>query len=155
MPERDEEQHIPLGQIVLDDMFLLMLLGLIVPFLIYTVWGLMDIGTIPPLPDEPISGPAAAPAVADGARLAQSRGCVACHSADGAPGVGPSWKGLFGAQRPLADGATAVADDAYLRESIRQPGAKVVAGFANLMPPYTDLTDDELGALVDYIKGLN
>ncbi|MES2113708.1 MAG: cytochrome B, partial [Pseudomonadota bacterium] len=37
-----------------------------------------------------------------GRLLAQARGCVACHSADGSPGVGPTWKGLYGKQETLA-----------------------------------------------------
>ena len=36
----------------------------------------------------------------------------------------------------LADGATVTADDAYIRESILQPNAKIVAGYQPLMPTF-------------------
>lgn len=153
-----QAQRVPLGQILLDDVFLLLLVGLVVPFIIYTVWGLMDIGGIPPLPDAPISGimvehgQPAEPAV-DGARLAQSKGCLGCHSVDGSAGVGPTWKGLFGRAEALADGATITVDEAYLIQSIREPGAQLVQGYANLMPPYA-LSDAEMQAMLDYLKGL-
>ncbi|MGH6624976.1 MAG: c-type cytochrome [Burkholderiaceae bacterium] len=91
---------------------------------------------------------------AQGKVLAQSRGCVACHTVDGSPGVGPTWKGLYGKTQTFADGASALADEAYLRRSIREPQAQVVKGFAPIMPPAADLSDDELAALVAYIQSL-
>lgn len=91
-----------------------------------------------------------------GASLAQEKGCVACHSADGSASVGPTWKGLHGSQVELPDGTTVVADGAYLRESILQPGAKTVKGYtAGLMETVikpNSLTDAEVRALVEYIK---
>ncbi len=89
-----------------------------------------------------------------GQALYRGQGCVGCHSVDGAANVGPSWKGLYGAERALADGARAVADEAYLREAIRNPGAQLVQGYANLMPAYAQLTEAELDALVAYIRAL-
>ena len=100
-------------------------------------------------------GAAGAPAAAEPGRqgrlLAQSRGCVACHSVDGSRGVGPSWKGLYGKTELLEGGATVKVDEGYLRESITAPKAKIVRGFAPVMPDQT-LSDAELTALVDYIK---
>jgi cytochrome c oxidase subunit 2 len=46
------------------------------------------------------------------------------------------------------------ADDAYLRESIRQPDAKVVDGFQPIMPAFPDLKDEEVEALVEFIEGV-
>ena len=43
------------------------------------------------------------------------------------------------------------ADDAYLKESILEPNAKVVQGFSPVMPPQK-LSDQEVAALVAYIK---
>lgn len=61
--------------------------------------------------------------------------CNACHSLDGTIIVGPTWDGLFGSERPLADGTTVTADEAYIHESIVDPNAEIVAGFApNIMP---------------------
>jgi cytochrome c oxidase subunit 2 len=91
--------------------------------------------------------------LAQGKLLAQSKGCVACHSADGSPGVGPTWKGLFGVTRTLADGSGVAADEAYLKRSIREPQAQLVQGFAPIMPK-TEMNDDELAALVAYIASL-
>ena len=62
-------------------------------------------------------------------------GCAACHSVDGTKIVGPTWKGLYNANVPLDNGTTVKADDAYILESITNPNAKIVQGFApNLMP---------------------
>lgn len=89
-----------------------------------------------------------------GRLLAQARGCFGCHSVDGSPGVGPSWKGRFGSQVQLADGNTVPADEAYLKESILQPQAKLVKGFGPIMPP-PQLNEQELAALLAYIKSLS
>lgn len=86
-----------------------------------------------------------------GKALAQAKGCVACHSIDGSPGVGPTWKGLAGKTRTMTDGSTVQADESYLKKSIRDPQAQVVKGFPPIMPK-TEMTDDELAALVTYIQ---
>ena len=86
-----------------------------------------------------------------GRTLAQAKGCVACHSVDGSPGVGPTWKGLYGKTETMADGSTAHVDEAYLRAFIRDPKARVVKGFAPIMPSF-DLSEQELSALVAYIQ---
>ena len=83
--------------------------------------------------------------------LAQTKGCVACHTVDGSPGVGPTWKGLFGKTETMADGSTALVDEAYVKAFIRNPQARAVKGFAPIMPKI-DLTDDELAALTSYIR---
>ncbi|GAB2864947.1 hypothetical protein GCM10027277_37290 [Pseudoduganella ginsengisoli] len=90
---------------------------------------------------------------AQGKLLAQARGCAACHSTDGAPGVGPSWKGLYGRRETLDNGSTVVADDAYLKQSIADPKASIVKGYPPVMPQQP-LTDAALAALVGYIKTL-
>ncbi|MBA5604010.1 cytochrome c oxidase subunit II [Duganella sp. FT3S] len=88
-----------------------------------------------------------------GRLLAQSRGCVACHSADGSAGVGPSWKGLYGRMETMADGQTVKADEAYLKQSIMDPRARVVKGYAPVMPQQ-QLSAADLDALLAYIKSL-
>jgi cytochrome c oxidase subunit 2 len=98
------------------------------------------------------TGPAAA-LQATGQSIAQSRGCTACHSVDGSSGVGPSWKGLYGKQETLADGSTVLADEAYLKRSIRDPAAQVVKGYPPIMPK-TEVSDEELAALLAYIESM-
>lgn len=90
---------------------------------------------------------------ARGKELAQTRGCGACHSVDGSASAGPTWKGLYGQTVSLADGGTATADDAYLAESMLEPGAKVVKGYGAIMPKMA-LGSDEVAALIAYIKSL-
>jgi cytochrome c oxidase subunit 2 len=93
-----------------------------------------------------------------GTQLFQERGCKACHSIDGAPGLGPTLKGLFGKTvTVLTDGKERklVADEAYLRKSILEPNVDIVKGFPPIMPPLKGLlTDQEIDALVSYLKGL-
>jgi cytochrome c oxidase subunit 2 len=105
-------------------------------------------------PDEQAPADAAAASddlAAQGRQLASSLGCLTCHSLDGKPGVGPTWLGLYGKTQSGADGTPREIDEAYLKESIRDPGAVVAQGFTPVMPAF-DLTDDELDALVALIK---
>lgn len=94
--------------------------------------------------------------VAQGAKVVELNGCSSCHSIDGSAGPGPSWLGTYGSERTFTDGTTLTADDDYLRQSILEPGAHVVEGFANIMPPtFADtLSDDDVEALIDYIESL-
>ncbi|MBI3544816.1 MAG: c-type cytochrome, partial [Deltaproteobacteria bacterium] len=90
-----------------------------------------------------------------GKALSASKGCIACHSADGSPKVGPTWKGVFGKDEELQDGTKVKVDENYIRESIVNPTAKIVKGFAPSMPPFAGLlNDDEINALIAYIKSL-
>jgi cytochrome c oxidase subunit 2 len=89
-----------------------------------------------------------------GKTLFTSLACITCHQA-GDLQVGPSLNGLAGTRVPLADGRTVVADDNYLRESILNPTAKMVAGYQPLMPVFQGLvTEEQIQALVTYIKSL-
>jgi cytochrome c oxidase subunit 2 len=90
-----------------------------------------------------------------GKSLASSQGCVSCHSTGTDVKVGPGWGGLFGKTETLQGGQTVQVDEAYLRESILQPTAKVVQGFDPVMPAYEGrLDDDQVNALIEYIKTL-
>jgi len=89
----------------------------------------------------------------DGKTLFAQGGCTACHSLAGEKGTGPALNGLFGREEALADGTTVMADENYLRESIVNPTAKIVNGYAPVMPPFAGtFSDEELDALVNYIK---
>ncbi|MBI4815999.1 MAG: c-type cytochrome [Deltaproteobacteria bacterium] len=87
-----------------------------------------------------------------GQKLFLAKGCNACHSLDGNRLVGPSFKGLYGKTEPTSAGDVAV-DDAYLKESMLQPMAKVVTGYPPAMPPLP-LTDLEVQSLILYIQTL-
>jgi len=90
---------------------------------------------------------------AKGQKLVADNGCAACHSVDGAAGLGPTWFNLFGSTVELEDGSTTTADDAFLTESIKDPKAKVVKGFAPTMPVYP-FTDEDIANIIAYIKTL-
>ena len=99
----------------------------------------------------------AEPPKPDGARLAKEKGCLACHSLDGSRGVGPTFKGLYHSRVAVWQNGTrltVVADDDYLRESIRRPAAKIVAGFQPVMPTFPDLKDEEVEALVEFVEAI-
>ena len=95
--------------------------------------------------------------VPDGQSLSNTYGCTACHSADGGKGVGPTWQGIYGKEESLNDGTTVMVDEAYLRESILDPNAKIVEDFLpGIMPADfgEKLTGSEIDLLIDYIKVL-
>jgi cytochrome c oxidase subunit 2 len=91
-----------------------------------------------------------------GAEVAQVVGCIACHSLDGSELVGPSWLGTAGSERPIEGGGSVLADRDYLRQSIIDPSAIIVAGFPDVMvKTFGDtLSDAEIDALIDYIESL-
>src|SRR5258705_1082589 len=94
------------------------------------------------------------PAVA-GQQLYQTLGCVSCHGASGEGGRGPTLAGLFGRQVRLVGGQTVRADEAYIRESIINPQAKLVEGFGPIMPTFQgQISEDQLVQLLAFIKSL-
>ena len=105
---------------------------------------------------------ASGPVSAEEGRLVYERyGCVACHARDAAAisKLGPNFKGLYGSDRTFSDGLVRVtADDAYIRESILEPTAKVVTGFGRTgmgMPSFAGvLTEQQLQSVILYIKSL-
>lgn len=95
------------------------------------------------------------PLTALGEKLFSSKGCAACHSVNGAAGIGPTMLGQWNTPQKIADGSEHVMDDNYTRESIVNPNAKVVAGFAPVMPTFKGrLSDTQINALIEYIKSL-
>jgi cytochrome c oxidase subunit 2 len=94
------------------------------------------------------------PVATAGEALFQQQGCPSCHRI-GEVARGPNLEGLFGSTVRLADGRQVVADEAYIRESIVNPQAKVVAEFQPIMPTYQGLIGEEdLMQLVAYVKSL-
>ncbi len=91
---------------------------------------------------------------AGGERLFLALGCATCH-ASGSQARGPSLENLFGKMVTLRDGRTVEADEAYVRESILDPAAKIVAGFEPLMPSYrVQLNEEDVIKLIAYLKTL-
>src|SRR6202521_4920018 len=99
------------------------------------------------------SGGSTNPVVA-GEKLFAEKACITCHVPDGT-GRSPSLNGVYGAQVLLDRKSTVTADDAYIRESILQPNAKIVAGYLPLMPTFQgQLTEEQILSLTAYIKSL-
>jgi len=92
--------------------------------------------------------------VSAGEKLFTQLACNTCHIANGT-GRAPSLNGVYGAKVLLADGTTVVADEAYIRESILEPKAKIVAGYQPVMPTFQGLvTEEQILNLTAYIKSL-
>jgi len=89
-----------------------------------------------------------------GQALVAANGCAACHSINGAQGIGPTWSGLFGHEVHMTDGTTVIADEAYITESIHDPQAKIVEGFETQLMPSYGFTDEQIADIVAYIKTL-
>ena len=92
-----------------------------------------------------------------GLAVLTAKGCLACHSVDGKPKVGPTLKAIYGREEQILMAGTMkiiTVDDAYLRRSITSPMEQVVRGYPPAMPR-TPLTDQELNEVVGYIKSLN
>ncbi len=91
-----------------------------------------------------------------GARLYARKGCASCHSIDGSTIVGPSLKGIWGAERNFEDGSKLTADAEYIRESIIKPQAKIVKGFtgARMNSFAGQLEEKDIDHLIEFLKTL-
>jgi len=89
-----------------------------------------------------------------GQKLFVDLACNTCHRPD-AQGRGPVLDGLLGKTVALQGGGTVVADEAYLRESILNPSAKITNGYQPIMPTFQGLVSEEqLLQLIEYVKSL-
>ena len=89
-----------------------------------------------------------------GKELFTNLGCNTCHKPDPS-GLGPVLAGLGGSAVKLESGETIAATDEYIRESILNPRAKVVAGFQPVMPSFTgQVSQENVVQLIAYIKSL-
>ena len=102
-----------------------------------------------------LSGGSAGGTMADsGGKLFVDLACNTCHL-DTGQGRGPVLKGLFGKQVLLTNGQTVTVDDAYIRESVLNPQAKIAAGFQPIMPTFQGLvTEEQLLQIIAYVKSL-
>jgi len=86
----------------------------------------------------------------------QQLGCTSCHGANAEGGRCPPLIGVFGSQQRLQGGSSVLADQTYIRESILNPSAKIVAGYPNIMPTYQgQVTEEQLLQLIAYVKSLS
>jgi len=93
--------------------------------------------------------------VDSGRALFQRLGCITCH-VQAAPQRCPRLEGLYGKTVKLTTGQTVIADEGYIRESIIEPQAKIVAGYQPVMPTYTgQLKEEDVLDLIAYIKSLS
>lgn len=95
-----------------------------------------------------------------GESLFAKNACTTCHGVGGtgmvggSKGVGPKLAGIYNTMQPLMSGGPVMADENYIRESILRPNAKIVQGYANVQMPAFVLKDDQLDAIIAYLKSL-
>jgi cytochrome c oxidase subunit 2 len=91
-----------------------------------------------------------------GVPLLQAEGCLRCHSLDGAPMTGPSFKGLFGSSQTIVrDGAATrvTMDEKEISLAISHAPRDVVQGYPPM--PAVDLPQERVEALVNAIKDIH
>jgi cytochrome c oxidase subunit 2 len=95
------------------------------------------------------------PLAVRGERIVKNAGCLNCHAVEGKEKIGPNFRGLYGSKVPIEGGESVTADEEFLRESIVDPGAKVVKGYPNVMPTFkATLPREDTDAVVEYLKTL-
>lgn len=93
--------------------------------------------------------------VDQGRKLSAEYGCFKCHTVDGTAHIGPTWLDLYRKTERLDGGTTVVADESYLTESMMDPGARLVAGYKNVMPTFQGrIPGPEIAAILEFIKSL-
>lgn len=94
----------------------------------------------------------------EGARLLQVKGCSACHTTDGTPKIGPTFKGIFGRKETVVrDGREReiTVDEAFMKQTLLHPEIDRVKGFPPIMPSQQgQLTDKEINEIIEYLKTL-
>jgi len=102
-------------------------------------------------------GTGAESAASQGQKLFQERGCASCHQTEpgGQQGRGPTLYGLFGRQQAVTGDGTVTVDEAYIRESVLDPQAKVSLGFQPIMPTFRgQLNEEQILQLIAYVRSL-
>lgn len=95
-----------------------------------------------------------------GESLFVKNACSTCHGTDGSgmlggsKSPGPKLAGIYNMSQPIVGGPAVVADENYLRESILRPNAKIVEGYATVQMPAFVMKDDQLDAVIAYLKSL-
>jgi cytochrome c2 len=125
--------------------------------------GLYNQDDLPYLKNAPKPVTTVTPAPAQGAQAMspEERGhqlytqlaCVTCHTLDGSRGLAPTFKGVYGRNETLADGNKITVDDAYIKESLLNPTAKLVQGFAPVMPSFDGrVSPEDVQAIIAFLK---
>lgn len=95
------------------------------------------------------------PSIELGTKLFTSKGCIACHTTDGTPKIGPSLQALWGKIEKLTDGKSVVFDENRVREKLLEPTKAVTMGFPPVMPSFKgQLSEIEINGIVEFIKSL-
>ncbi len=91
-----------------------------------------------------------------GEKLFSKWGCAGCHSIDGSPNIGPTFKSLMGRAESMSDGQNIIVDENYIMESINQPDRQIVAGYPKgQMPAFEgQLSQQDITDIIDYIKSV-
>lgn len=138
----------------------------LIGFFAFNLWMVLNVrqaaerSPFTPSPDPGVA--AAAPAAVSGdavdrgRELFASMGCEACHGLAGEAKIGPPLNGVAGDVRTFEDGSSGIADDGYLRRSIVDPQAQVVAGYPGSMPSFEPLlAPEDLDALVAFLRSID
>jgi mono/diheme cytochrome c family protein len=88
-----------------------------------------------------------------GQQVSTDHGCIACHTVDGSPGVGPTWLGMWGSRSTLSDGREVLVDEEYFVQSVLNPGRDIVAGYPNVMLR-AFVSDEEIVDLMAFARSL-
>ncbi len=101
------------------------------------------------------SNPAFAQLALEGERVNRAFGCISCHSSNGSQMTGPTYLNMFGSIRRMRDGQMRVADAAYIRRAIEDPGAEILDRYPNQMVSYKHhFNESRYDALVAYFQTL-
>jgi cytochrome c oxidase subunit 2 len=123
-----------------------------------TIDGTQKVEVAPALPKKSAASTAGMTPAERGKALVNDsdNSCGTCHSIDGSAMVGPSFKGLYGRKEKLTDGSEVTVDDAYIKESIYKPAAKIVQGYSPAMPPIYEgkLSEQDVADITEYLKTL-
>jgi cytochrome c oxidase subunit 2 len=96
--------------------------------------------------------------VHEGSELVRNKGCIACHSLDGTPKIGPTFKGAFGKKEIVLRGGREVevmVDEAFIRQTLLEPEKERVKGYPPIMPSQKGLLkDSEIDDIIEYLKTL-
>lgn len=92
----------------------------------------------------------------DALAVLENNGCIGCHTMDGTPSAGPTFKDIMGRKTNIIENGKTreiTIDETYLKEAINNPASQIVEGYSNIMPPYMGvLSDKEVSAIIEYLK---
>lgn len=96
--------------------------------------------------------------LAEGRQLMQEQGCLSCHSTDGSIVAGPTLKGIWGRRVKVERDGTLLdmySTRDYLITAIKEPQKEIVEGWDPIMPAYTNLNDEQVDLMLEYMKSLD